>query len=99
MRLIDADKLRDEWLYETEEYCANEILNSIDAQPTVNIQIKNNNYELNSYLIDKNELINYLEFVFPSRCIDCCDVDCLSCIIESIKDDIIPEYIGVKYER
>ena len=39
MRLIDADELRDHWLYDTVgneyEYCPNDVLYSIDCQPTV----------------------------------------------------------------
>ena len=37
MRLIDADKLTEEWLDAENEpvYCANDVLSSIDEQPTV----------------------------------------------------------------
>ena len=37
MRLIDADKLIEEWLDAENEpvYCANDVLSSIDEQPTV----------------------------------------------------------------
>jgi hypothetical protein len=36
MRLIDADKLTEEWLDAENEpvYCANDVLSSIDEQPT-----------------------------------------------------------------
>ena len=37
MRLIDADKLTEEWLDAENEpaYCANDVLSSIDEQPTI----------------------------------------------------------------
>ena len=35
MRLIDADALRDEWLYENGTFEANDVLDSIDCQPTI----------------------------------------------------------------
>lgn len=36
-RYIDVDKLREEWLGCLGEYTANEILNSIDDQPTADV--------------------------------------------------------------
>ena len=39
MRLIDADELRDRWLYDANgneyEFCPNDVLDSIDDQPTI----------------------------------------------------------------
>ena len=38
MRLIDADKLRNGWLYNGANeniYCANDVIDDIDEQPTV----------------------------------------------------------------
>ena len=34
-RLIDADALREEWLYENGTFEPNDVLDSIDCQPTV----------------------------------------------------------------
>lgn len=35
MRLIDADVMRDEWLYESGTFEPNDVLDSIDCQPTI----------------------------------------------------------------
>lgn len=35
MRLIDADAIRDEWLYESGTFEPKDVLDSIDCQPTV----------------------------------------------------------------
>ena len=49
MRLIDADKMRDDWLENGENefvYDTNAILESIDAQPTVDaVEVKHGRWE------------------------------------------------------
>lgn len=40
-RCIDADSMRDEWLHNKQNeniYCANDVLDSIDEQPTVDVE-------------------------------------------------------------
>ena len=65
MRLIDADKLTEEWLDAENEpvYCANDVLSSIDEQPTVDavevVRCKNCEHYYKNVTID--ETLSYCD--------------------------------------
>ena len=57
MRLIDADRLKEEWLFDA-EYNANDFLDSIDSQPDADVEpIRHAHWEAQEY-----------EFLTCSKC-------------------------------